>query len=231
MPYVPSPDREPADKDGSDTGGTRSETKTRTGIGSESRTSTDTAADTVIGTVSGTGTKSTESYDSPSSINKANDFSNVFEETKEDLQSALKENTRVSKVLESENKQSEEIRKNLSDVHQFDDLFDKEDNTSTDTKNDYIQVSQAFEAVEMDMMRDLATVTDDEKVENLKRDALDRHMAHISSDVREGMDKLLAMFTVAYAPLDSPAGRDVCWASLEQPFFKPLWPYLLVLYR
>ena len=44
-------------------------------------------------------------------------------------------------------------------------------------------------------------------------------------------DKLLVLMTVAYAPLDTPVGKDQCAVSLEEPFFKPIWKTLLLLFR
>ncbi|XP_071092278.1 VPS9 domain-containing protein 1-like isoform X2 [Haliotis cracherodii] len=65
----------------------------------------------------------------------------------------------------------------------------------------------------------------------LAKEAYQRHLSGISQDVHCFMEKLLVMFTIAYEHLDSPTGRDQCYASLEEPFFKPIWKYLLALFR
>ncbi|XP_067651929.1 VPS9 domain-containing protein 1-like isoform X1 [Haliotis asinina] len=65
----------------------------------------------------------------------------------------------------------------------------------------------------------------------LAEEAYKRHLSGISQDVHNFMEKLLVMFTIAYEHLDSPTGRDQCYASLEEPFFKPIWKYLLALFR
>lgn len=44
----------------------------------------------------------------------------------------------------------------------------------------------------------------------------------------ESLQKLLIL---AYEPLDTPAGRDLCYSCMEFPFFKPLWPMLLAVLR
>lgn len=65
----------------------------------------------------------------------------------------------------------------------------------------------------------------------LSKEAYRRHLKNISSDVHMYMEKMLVMFTIAYEQLSSPLGRDQCYASLEETFFKPLWKYLLMLFR
>ena len=76
-----------------------------------------------------------------------------------------------------------------------------------------------------------APIMSDSELCRISEEAYHRHLKWISEDVHSYMEKLLVMFTIAYDKLDSPTGRDVCYASLEEFFFKSLWKYLLILYR
>ena len=69
------------------------------------------------------------------------------------------------------------------------------------------------------------------EIERLSKEAYQRHVKNISADVHMYLEKLLILFTIAYEQLDSPLGRDQCYASLEETFFKPLWKFLLMLFR
>lgn len=44
-------------------------------------------------------------------------------------------------------------------------------------------------------------------------------------------DRLLSLTLLAFESLNTAACRDRCLACLEEPFFSPLWPLLLALYR
>ena len=44
-------------------------------------------------------------------------------------------------------------------------------------------------------------------------------------------EKLQKMLILAYEPLDTAEGRDLCYSCVEFPFFKPLWPSLLAVLR
>jgi hypothetical protein len=68
-------------------------------------------------------------------------------------------------------------------------------------------------------------------LEQQSREAYARHVKNVVADVHTYMEKLLVLFTIAYEQLDCPLGRDQCYASLEETFFKPLWKYLLMLFR
>ena len=78
----------------------------------------------------------------------------------------------------------------------------------------------------------LPSVSEDQaEIERLSKEAYQRHVKNISADVHMYLEKLLILFTIAYEQLDSPLGRDQCYASLEETFFKPLWKFLLMLFR
>lgn len=44
-------------------------------------------------------------------------------------------------------------------------------------------------------------------------------------------DRLLSLLLLAFEGLNSAVSRDRCLACIEEPFFSPLWPLLLALYR
>ncbi|XP_076448944.1 VPS9 domain-containing protein 1-like [Babylonia areolata] len=72
---------------------------------------------------------------------------------------------------------------------------------------------------------------DRSEIQRMSKEAYQRHLKNISADVHQYMEKLLILFTIAYEQLDSPQGRDQCYASLEETFFKPLWKFLIMLFR
>lgn len=72
---------------------------------------------------------------------------------------------------------------------------------------------------------------DSQSLESMKNEAYARHLKWISQDVHSYMEEIQLMFIIAYEKLDSPEGRDQCQASLEEPFFKPIWAHLLALFR
>lgn len=44
-------------------------------------------------------------------------------------------------------------------------------------------------------------------------------------------DRLLSLMLLAFEGLNTAASKDRCLACIEEPFFSPLWPLLLALYR
>lgn len=44
-------------------------------------------------------------------------------------------------------------------------------------------------------------------------------------------DRLLSLTLLAFEGLNAAASKDRCLACIEEPFFSPLWPLLLALYR
>lgn len=44
-------------------------------------------------------------------------------------------------------------------------------------------------------------------------------------------DRLLSLTLLAFEGLNATASKDRCLACIEEPFFSPLWPLLLALYR
>ncbi|XP_008048228.1 LOW QUALITY PROTEIN: VPS9 domain-containing protein 1 [Carlito syrichta] len=50
-------------------------------------------------------------------------------------------------------------------------------------------------------------------------------------DIHDAVDRLLSLTLLAFEGLNTAASKDRCLACLEEPFFSPLWPLLLALYR
>lgn len=71
----------------------------------------------------------------------------------------------------------------------------------------------------------------EDSIRDLEKEALERHVHNIAQDVLYYLEKILTMFIVAYEQLDNPEGRDLCYACVEEPFFRPIWKYLLALFR
>ena len=68
-------------------------------------------------------------------------------------------------------------------------------------------------------------------LQELDREAILRHLVNITRDTQDYLERLVTMFIVAYDSLDHATGRDCCYSTLEQPFYKPLWNHLLSLFR
>ena len=71
----------------------------------------------------------------------------------------------------------------------------------------------------------------EDSVRELERDALEILVRNIAHDVLGYLEEIQTMFIVAYEQLDNAEGRDLCYSCVEEPFFKPIWRYLLALFR
>ncbi|XP_023084710.1 VPS9 domain-containing protein 1 [Piliocolobus tephrosceles] len=50
-------------------------------------------------------------------------------------------------------------------------------------------------------------------------------------EIHNAIDRLLSLTLLAFEGLNTAASKDRCLACIEEPFFSPLWPLLLALYR
>ncbi|XP_059119835.1 VPS9 domain-containing protein 1 [Peromyscus eremicus] len=50
-------------------------------------------------------------------------------------------------------------------------------------------------------------------------------------DIHNAIDRLLSLTLLAFESLNTATSKDRCLACIEEPFFSPLWPLLLALYR
>lgn len=70
-----------------------------------------------------------------------------------------------------------------------------------------------------------------DKIAQLKNEAYHRYLKGISEEILTSIEKVQVLFVIVFEQLDSAEGRDQCNFLLEGYFFKPIWKYLLVLFR
>jgi hypothetical protein len=168
---------------------------------------------------------------------------------KDDLEKAVDIGSKLQHKLEQDNRRIGEMAHKLSlDIEKYheenmDDLYDDEeevgDKTEDERKSDpqdrTVTEEKDSSGEEKKLLKKRSDSTqsaeDPEEIERLKIEAHKRHLKGISEDVHRYLDKLQDLFICVYEQLGSPEGRDSCYSQLEEPFFKPIWQYLLALYR
>ncbi|XP_062033863.1 VPS9 domain-containing protein 1 isoform X2 [Lepus europaeus] len=65
----------------------------------------------------------------------------------------------------------------------------------------------------------------------VKREPLLERLQSTVKDIHSAIDRLLSLTLLAFESLNTAACKDRCLACIEEPFFSPLWPLLLALYR
>ena len=172
------------------------------------------------------------------------DIGGATESIKEDLQSAITAGSELTAKLKQDNQEANKIMPNFHQLEfhasELDDLFDNDDDDDNEGVDEKLQSGKTSQGDNKTPEGQVVDQSDlpvrspdlsETKYRELHQAAYKRHLENITKDVHVHMEKLQCMFIVAYEELDSPAGRDQCFASLEEPFFKPLWEYLLALYR
>lgn len=186
------------------------------------------------------------------SSEKSKSLEEIGADVKEDLEKAMDMGDKLQQKLEESNEKTLKMAQRVSlDVESYhaenmDDLFDDEDEEKEDDEdgeksigNQDVTVpkeragsSEELELSGRSLRSDSSqSLEDPEQITRLKMEAYKRHLKGISEDVHCYLDKLQEMFICAYEQLGSPEGRDCCYSQLEEPFFKPMWQYLLALYR
>lgn len=191
------------------------------------------------------------------SCEKSKSLEEISADVKEDLEKAMDMGDKLQHNLEESNKNTVKMAQRVSlDVESYhaenmDDLFDDEDEEkegdeddekSTGNQDVTVPKERADSSEELDLSGRTSSISkgrsdssqsleDPEQITRLKMEAYKRHLKGISEDVHLYLDKLQEMFICAYEQLGSPEGRDCCYSQLEEPFFKPIWQYLLALYR
>lgn len=184
----------------------------------------------------------------------------AVQENKKELSDSMAQNKKLSQQLAYEQERMAKMLHQVSQDYEkyneenMDDLFDDgEENEYEDhekqmlahlpeSDQNTVSVSQTTIGPNSMVFRSLSgmvqefpslpsVVDDSSEIETLSSQAYERHLKNISADVHMYMEKMLVLFTIAYEQLDSPLGRDQCYASLEEMFFKPLWKFLLMLFR
>ncbi|XP_052023167.1 VPS9 domain-containing protein 1 [Apodemus sylvaticus] len=64
-----------------------------------------------------------------------------------------------------------------------------------------------------------------------KREPLLECLKSTVRDIHNAIDRLLSLTLLAFESLNTATSKDRCLACIEEPFFSPLWPLLLALYR
>ena len=172
----------------------------------------------------------------------------VCDSVRENIETALEKGEKTRQKLEHDNEKIKLLAHQISteyekySVENMDDLFDDaedEDDSLSANVNDLkwdspdgTQGSTGLKGVEPPLSPKIKKFTENfGKVEKLKNDAYHRHLKGISEDVQTYLEKLISLFIAVYDHLKSATGRDLCYSLLEDPFFRPLWPYLLALFR
>uniref|UniRef100_A0A8C7AWM9 VPS9 domain containing 1 n=1 Tax=Neovison vison TaxID=452646 RepID=A0A8C7AWM9_NEOVI len=65
----------------------------------------------------------------------------------------------------------------------------------------------------------------------VKKEPLQEQLKSTVKDIHDAIDRLLSLTLLAFEGLNATASKDRCLACIEEPFFSPLWPLLLALYR
>ncbi|XP_036159212.1 VPS9 domain-containing protein 1 isoform X4 [Myotis myotis] len=71
----------------------------------------------------------------------------------------------------------------------------------------------------------------DPQASGVKEEPLLEPLKSIVKDVHNAVDRLLSLTLLAFEGLNTAVSKDRCLACIEEPFFSPLWPLLLALYR
>ncbi|KAG8508163.1 LOW QUALITY PROTEIN: VPS9 domain-containing protein 1 [Galemys pyrenaicus] len=64
-----------------------------------------------------------------------------------------------------------------------------------------------------------------------KKEPLLEQLQSAARDIHNAIDRLLSLTLLAFDGLNTAASKDRCLAGIEEPFFSPLWPLLLAVYR
>ncbi|EPQ04627.1 hypothetical protein D623_10003799 [Myotis brandtii] len=71
----------------------------------------------------------------------------------------------------------------------------------------------------------------DPQASGVKEEPLLEPLKSIVKDIHNAVDRLLSLTLLAFEGLNTAVSKDRCLACIEEPFFSPLWPLLLALYR
>ncbi|XP_055955277.1 VPS9 domain-containing protein 1 [Patella vulgata] len=167
------------------------------------------------------------------------------------LEIAVDKNEQLCQNLEEENQKVSLTYRSLSKEYEqyndedMDDLFDDDNDDAGRPecdKADYLPKPSNQDSYVVLSVKDVNQQSNSKdkffnfrrqslECEKLKDEAYCRHLKSMSQDVHNALEKLIVMFAITYEELDSAEGQDQCYASLEEPFFKPIWKYLLTLFR
>ncbi|XP_078607441.1 VPS9 domain-containing protein 1-like [Branchiostoma floridae x Branchiostoma japonicum] len=157
------------------------------------------------------------------------DFSDTVRAVRDDVKSAIDKGEELVNKLKAESKASRRdsentlayLQNNMDDM--FEDLTEEcEEEPGNETgDNNQSQEETGTEKQEVE----------EQEILKMTEDAVQKHLVQVVKDIREFMDHLLAMLIVGYRELNSVAGRDQCLATMEEPFFTPIWSCVGALFR
>ena len=78
---------------------------------------------------------------------------------------------------------------------------------------------------------DLSFQSLESSIKQLRNEAYYRHLKNITEDILTSIEKIQVLFVIGFEQLDTAEGRDQCNVLVEKHFFKPIWKYLLRLFR
>lgn len=69
------------------------------------------------------------------------------------------------------------------------------------------------------------------QIPGLRKEPMLEQLKGTVQDIHDAIDRLLSLTLLAFEGLNTAASKDRCLACIEEPFFSPLWPLLLAVYR
>ncbi|XP_074645295.1 VPS9 domain-containing protein 1-like [Tubulanus polymorphus] len=106
-----------------------------------------------------------------------------------------------------------------SESEDFDDLFENQWEYVDCTGKESVNVSHRL------------SVNDEAKITALDLKAFQKHAQDIVKDIHLYYNKTLHLFTIAYSQWNNPDTKETLLEEIEEPYYKPLWPYILALFR
>ncbi|GCC31035.1 VPS9 domain-containing protein 1 isoform X1 [Chiloscyllium punctatum] len=77
----------------------------------------------------------------------------------------------------------------------------------------------------------LMQMTNPDHLHQMEDISLQNLLKNIVTDVHNSIDRLLSLCILAFEPLNTATGKDQCLASIEEALFRPIWVFLLTLFR
>lgn len=144
--------------------------------------------------------------------------------SKEQLLTALEVSNEMQENLLQEQKIQNKMKLKAVNLAHFTE-------TSKDEESDDMGSSSFDESSLLTSYSGSEVIDESVYILKLTDEAYQRHLHNISKDILLYHEKIMKMFIICYEELDSGEGRDQIYACIEEMFFKPIWPHLLLLFR
>ncbi|XP_078688486.1 VPS9 domain-containing protein 1-like isoform X2 [Branchiostoma floridae x Branchiostoma belcheri] len=157
------------------------------------------------------------------------DFSDTVRSVQDNVKSAIEKGEElVSKLKAQSNAPRRDSEDDLAYLqNNMDDMFEDLTEECEDEPGNKTDQSQEEDGETGTKKQEM----EEEDVVKMTEDAVQKHLVQVVKDIREFMDHVLAMLIVGYRELNSVAGRDQCLATMEEPFFSPVWSCVGALFR